>query len=184
MTFEKPWQCSLTETLQWSTALKTETHPRVSILGIGNELHGDDAAGMAIVRALAPLAHQQLQIVAGAHAPENCLGTICNFNPDLVLLIDAVDMGNLPGDIALIDWQATSGISASTHTMPPYMLGKYLQTMAGCHVVLIGIQPTSLCMETGVSLPVQQAIDEVGEQLADLLARRPHSATARTICQS
>ena len=52
MTFEKPWQCSLDETLQRIIALKIEDPPRVSILGIGNELRGDDAAGMAIVCAL------------------------------------------------------------------------------------------------------------------------------------
>jgi hydrogenase 3 maturation protease len=178
MIFEKPWQCSLDETLQLLEGLTGETNPRISILGIGNELHGDDAAGMAIVRALAPLAHERLQIVAGAHAPENCLGTICNFNPDLVLLIDAVDMGNSPGTIAWLDWQATSGISASTHTMPPYMLGKYLQAMAGCHVALIGIQPASMQMGTGLSSPAQQAVDEVGRQLSASLAKRPRSATA------
>lgn len=142
-----------------------DDRPRISILGIGNELRGDDNAGVAAARSLASLATEWLQVIEGAHAPENQLGIICRFEPDLVLMIDAVDMDQAPGQIAWIEWRSTSGISASTHTMPLYMIGKYLHCMTGCQIALIGIQPASVDLQegmtSGMSAEVEAAVAEV-----------------------
>lgn len=165
MTSERPWQARLDETLECVAALTAGGNPRISVLGIGNELRGDDAAGVAVARALAPLTDDRLQVIEGAHAPENQLGIICNFDPGLVVLIDAVDMGRTPGEIAWIGWRETSGISASTHTMPPYMVGKYLQAMTDCQVALIGIQPSAMEMDTRMSGEVHAAVSDVSRHL-------------------
>ena len=174
MTSGKPWQCSLDEALQRIAAQKFKDPPRISILGIGNELRGDDNAGVAVARSLAALASESLQVIEGAHAPENQLGIICRFAPDLVLMIDAVDMDQSPGQVAWIEWRATAGISASTHTMPLYMIGKYLQSMTGCKLALIGIQPTSVDLRTrdlqarmnsGMSAEVEAAVAEVSQMV-------------------
>lgn len=171
MISEKPWKHSLDETFSSLAAIAIDTQPRVSILGIGHELRGDDAAGVAVARLLTPLAHAALQVVHGAHAPENQLGLICDFVPHLVLLVDAIDTGCTPGAIAWIDWRDTSGVSASTHTLPLYMIAKYLQAMTDCRVTLLGIQPKAMEMDTGMSDEVTAAVSEVRQQLASRLGR-------------
>jgi hydrogenase 3 maturation protease len=167
----RTWQSTLDRALRSLPVKDERKRPRVSILGIGRETHGDDVAGLMIVHDLAPHAHQDLQVLVGAHAPENQLGPICRFDPDLVLLIDAADMGMEPGEIAYLEWRNTTGISASTHTMPIYMMGKYLETMACCSVALIGIQPVSTDVDMEPSVEAQTAVDRICTGLIDRLCQ-------------
>ena len=100
--------------------------PRIAIVGIGHQLRGDDAAGVMAARALKQLYGQvpdrRLLVVDAGPAPENCTGPLRRFDPDLVILIDAAEMNEAPGTIRWLAWQETSGLSASTHTLPPYVL--------------------------------------------------------------
>ncbi len=84
--------------------------PRVAIVGIGNELRCDDAAGSLVARGLhdlqqavngsRPLVYETLVIDAG-EAPENITGNLRTFKPGLILFIDAAEMGKAPGDHSL-----------------------------------------------------------------------------------
>ncbi len=152
---------------------------RLAILGIGHELRGDDAAGLTVARNLAAalpnLPH--VLIVEAGHAPENHTGPVRRFAPDLVLLIDVALMGQSPGTICWLPWPATSGLSASSHTMPPYMLARYLTTMLDCDVALLGIQPADNSLVSRLSAPVQRAVDEVTAVLqSSLTADRAEDA--------
>jgi len=137
----------------------------VAIVGIGSELRGDDAAGVMVARALQLAVEADrdppLFIIDAGTAPENFTGPLRRFEPDLVLLIDAAQMNEAPGSIRWIDWQDTSGLSASTHTLPPYLLAQYLVSELNCDVALIGIQPQGNEFGASLSLEVQQAIDEI-----------------------
>jgi hydrogenase 3 maturation protease len=151
-------------------ALALPSRPaRVAILGVGNELNGDDAAGVRVVKALAarlPATPGVLLIDSGV-APENFTGPLRRFRPNLVLEIDAAQLDLAPGSVAWIDWREADGLSASTHTLPPSVLAGYLVAELGCEVALIGIQPAGLDMGQPLSPPVERAVD----QLADALAR-------------
>src|SRR5512132_511548 len=81
--------------------------PRVAIVGIGNTLRSDDAAGIFVARALmgsrfVPDPSTLLVIDAG-HAPENRTADLRRFAPELILLIDAAEMGETPGAIRWIE---------------------------------------------------------------------------------
>jgi hydrogenase maturation protease HycI len=141
----------------------------VAIVGIGSELRGDDAAGVRVAQALQLAVEADrdppLLIIDAGVAPENFTGTLRRFDPDLVLLIDAAQMNEVPGTIRWIDWQETSGLSASTHTLPPYLLVQYLVSELNCTVALIGIQPQDNEFGAPLSLEVQQAVDEITRTL-------------------
>lgn len=141
------------------------------MIGIGNELRGDDLAGPTVVRglqALTPLSPTVLLLDAGM-APENFSGPIRRFAPDLVLLIDAAEMGEAPGTVCYVTWQETTGFSASTHTLPLYFLAQYLETELGCQVVVLGVQPENLDFGAPFSPIVQQAVNEVISELTAIL---------------
>ena len=144
---------------------------RVAVLGIGNELHGDDAAGILAARALLaalPVSEHVLVIEAGP-APENTTGALRRFRPDVVLLIDAAQMGESAGTVRWLAWQDTSGISASTHTLPLHMLAWYLHEELGCEIALIGIQPAGNTMFAPISEVVEEVVNEVvGELIVTL----------------
>jgi len=134
-------------------------------VGTGNELRGDDAAGVAVVRRLAqePALRNQKNVLLleGGNAPENHTGPIRRFAPQLVVLIDMAQMDREPGSVCWLPWQETSGLSASSHTMPPYMLARFLTADIGCDVALIGIQPLDTDLTGEMTAVVKTAVDSV-----------------------
>lgn len=120
--------------------------------------------------AASPLAKQDsILILDGGQAPESQTGPIRRFSPDLILFVDVAWMGQPPGEICWLPWQESAGISASSHTLPPYMLAQYLVAELECEVALLGIQPLDLSLESALSMPVHQAVGEVCKGLTALL---------------
>lgn len=159
--------------------------PRVAVLGIGNAMHGDDAAGVLAARELSlrfgrPDESAVPLIVDAGLAPENHTGTLRRFAPDFVLLVDAAQMNELPGAIGYFDWQAATGLSASTHTLPLSVLAGYLVGTLGCRVGVLGIQPANDGLDAPLSPEVRAGIEEVVRQLANALRRAQSSGGVRT----
>ncbi|HEX6383528.1 MAG TPA: hydrogenase 3 maturation endopeptidase HyCI [Anaerolineae bacterium] len=159
---KKHWTEWLAQSL---TRLQPDERPRLAVVGIGHVLRGDDAAGVAVARALQPYAHEHLLVVDAGHAPENHTGPLRRFAPDLVLLVDTAQMNEPPGMVRWLPWQETSGVSASTHTMPPYVIARYLTAELGCEVALIGIQPADTTLGAPLSPAVQQTVYAVAQAL-------------------
>ena len=160
------WSDSLSQRL--TSLSKPDRALRVAIVGIGQELRGDDAVGVSIARSLQSVGaiHElPLLVIDAGAAPENFTGQLRRFDPDLVLLIDAAQLNEAPGTIRWLDWQETSGLSASTHTLPPHVLAEYLVNELGCEAALIGIQPQGNEFDAPLSPPVQQAVDDLARTL-------------------
>lgn len=140
---------------------------RVAVLGVGNDMNGDDGAGVCAVRELSakmPAAEGVLLIDAGT-APESYTGPLRRFEPDLIIEIDAADQHMEAGATSWIDWREADGLSASTHTLPPSVLAEFLTTDLGCPIQLIGVQPATLDMGQGLSPAVAAAVKELAGQL-------------------
>ncbi|TLN08742.1 hypothetical protein FDZ74_12125, partial [bacterium] len=60
-------------------------------------------------------------------------------------------------------------LSATTHTLPPSVLVKFIQHELGCPVELILIQPEDIEFDHPVTPAVQQAVDDLAEELVRLL---------------
>lgn len=168
------WQAHLRQSLnrQPSPPLP-DRPPRVAVVGIGQELNGDDAAGVLVARKLQQTlktfeTSRVLAIDAGP-APENCTGLLRRFQPNLVLLVDAARMDAPPGTIRWLTWQETTGLSASTHTLPPYLLAQYLEAELGCEVALLGLEPAATAPGTSLTPTVQAAVAEVVKELVKVL---------------
>jgi hydrogenase 3 maturation protease len=138
---------------------------RIAILGIGNPLRSDDAAGVLVARRLVDSVLirdlDSVLVIDAGHAPENTTGNLRRFGPQVVLLIDAAEMGEAPGTVRWVGMEEIDGMSASTHTLPLSMLAKYLILELGCEVKILGLQPQSTEIGETVSREVLQAIDEI-----------------------
>ncbi|MCZ7668943.1 MAG: hypothetical protein M5U34_17985 [Chloroflexi bacterium] len=93
-----------------------------------------------------------------------------------MILIDMAQMNEAPGAIRWLPWQETTGISASTHTMPPYMLARYL-TAVTTKVALIGLQPRQTDWDTEMSAEMKTAVHEVTDTLTEILKISPDFLT-------
>ena len=178
------WQTALAQSLRQLRI--SERGPRVALVGIGNELYGDDAAGVLLARALKREARREaaerrqqteydrrqsvgpppsavsrprsfLVLDAGC-APENVTGTLRRFGPDLVVLADAAQMGEAPGTVRWLVPSEAVGLSASTHTLPLHVLARYLEAELGCAVALLAIQPAQSELGAPLSPAVAKTI--------------------------
>jgi hydrogenase 3 maturation protease len=156
-----------------SLPFPTPRPARVAVLGVGNEMNGDDGAGVRVVKALAArlAAAPGVLLIDGGTAPESYTGPLRRFRPDLIVEIDAAHQDQPPGTLAWIDWRDADGMSASTHTLPPSVLATYLTTDLGCQMALIGVQPAQLEMGRPLSPDVAEAVERLAGQLAEWLSR-------------
>jgi hydrogenase 3 maturation protease len=164
-TLPDTWKVSLHRLLSQQIA-KSDGSPRIAIVGVGNLFRSDDAVGVRIVHALSrqewAADTEQVLILDAGHAPENCTGELRKFAPDLVLFVDAAELGGQPGTIEWIPEENIDGMSASTHSLPLSMLARYLTLELDCEVAFLGIQPGSNEVGERISAEVLQAIENVG----------------------
>lgn len=151
--------------------LQSHKSARIAIVGIGQELRGDDAVGVMIIRKLkSVLANQRsILVIEGGQAPENQTGVLRRFAPGLVLLVDAAQMGAASGEVRLLTSDQLDGLSASTHTLPLSILAQYLKTELKCDVAVIGIQPAQMMFGGDLSPAVQLSLKGVIECIETIL---------------
>ncbi len=157
--------------------LKKPRPLRIAVMGIGNELRGDDAAGLYIARGLLEKQSTNeseragtlifMAIEAGP-APENYTHLLRSFQPDLVLLADAANMDEEPGTVRLIGLEEIATITPSTHSLPLDLLVRYLTSEIGCQVLLIGIQPENNDFGAALSEPVRIIVQGLIEDLSTI----------------
>lgn len=128
----------------------------VVVVGIGNRLRGDDAAGCLVAGRLqeTPLA----TVLMGEEAPERLAGQIAEARPDVIVLVDAVDLGARPGSCALLEEDQLLAYMPSTHRLPLGILMRLLQWETAADVLLLAIQPGELALGAPVSPQVQAAV--------------------------
>lgn len=167
---KRSWIKQLSQTLP--SPSKTPDAIRLAIVGIGNALSGDDAAGGLVIERLSAKLNstKNILLVDGGLAPENFTGVIRQFKPDALLFIDTALMGQEPGAVGLYSMDQLAGLTFSTHTLPPAMIAEYLADACSCQVYLIGMQPLKTGFEEALSPEMQKAINEVTEGIVELVA--------------
>jgi hydrogenase 3 maturation protease len=130
---------------------------RLLIMGVGNRLRGDDAIG--------PLLMDRLQsnviadLLDAGDVPENYLGVIESASPEIILVVDAVNFGAQPGEVALFSLDQLSNMTVSTHNASLHLLFKALQLDPPPDVLLLAIQPANLIFGEPLSSPVMETLD-------------------------
>jgi hydrogenase 3 maturation protease len=141
------------------------------VLGIGNQLGGDDAAGTCVVDMLNQRRHRdkailptEITAIDAGTAPESYTSVIRQHRPDLLILVDAADMGLPPGARRTIPPEKISILSFSTHHMPLSMFVSYVKEFCG-KILLIGVQPERTEMGGRISKWVRKSMTELAEAI-------------------
>ena len=137
-----------------------------AIVCVGNELLGDDAAGVLVGRRLAPA--EPWNVYNVQTAPENFLFLIADRKPPAVLIIDAMDFGGEPGAVTIIDGDRVTGQGPGTHGPTPEGFLELLAQVHPCPTMVLGLQPSQTAMGAPLSAAVAAAVDDVAAILLAL----------------
>lgn len=136
----------------------------VLVVGIGNLMRGDDAAGVEVARLVAESG--ACAVIIAEDVPENYLGPMQGAGADTVIFCDAVDLRARPGTIEVLDIEELSGASISTHNSSLRLVAGCLREAGVARVLVAGIQPGGMEWGAGMSDAVRSACGELARILA------------------
>jgi len=152
---------------------------KILVAGIGNIFFGDDGFGVAVAGRLARRPMPDGVVAAdfgirGVHLAYELLGGY-----DVLVLVDAVPLGEPPGTIAVIEPDLSDLTptdddlepAVDAHSMSPSVVLRALVGLGGSvgRVVVIGCQPGVLTGGIGLSPPVAAAVELAVDTVADVL---------------
>ena len=137
------------------------------ILGMGNRLKGDDAAGSIICDML--LEKVACEVIDCETTPENYIGTISKAAPKNLIIIDAVNFSKDPGEFRIFDPSQIDAFSVSTHCPSPKLFLTIIYSVISLKVYIIGIQPKNLDFNTSLSEEVAQSIKGISDYLISIM---------------
>jgi len=139
---------------------------KMAIVCIGNTLKGDDGAAIVLYQKLAGKIKAEL-IDAGA-VPENYIQRIIKSEPQMILLIDAVDFGGSAGQVQIFAAEQIPEVACSTHVMSLRFFADMLKQESNPKILLVGIQPQQLGLGSGLSRPVVEAVEKLARLFIEL----------------
>lgn len=130
-------------------------HPVTVVWGVGNEMMGDDAAGICAARLIERRSLPWIRVFICGTLPENYMAPLRKAGPETLLIIDAADIGERAGEIRLLEMADIGGAAFSTHGIP---LGVLLAPFEPkLRVRIIAIQPLETRLGEGISPQVRTA---------------------------
>ena len=131
----------------------------VMILGVGNQLRGDDGAGPLLIRKLE--GKTKYLLLDCGETPERYSRDILAAQPDVVMIVDAARLGRPPGAVEIIEPGAIDISGMSTHNLSLGLFIKYLKQQCDADVFMLAVQPGSREFGAEVSKEVAGAIEMV-----------------------
>jgi hydrogenase maturation protease len=154
---------------------------RILVAGIGNIFLGDDGFGVEVVKHVDTTSLPDGVTIAdfgirGVHLAYELLDGY-----DALVLIDAMDLDDLPGTVATFepDVEAVDPTGVDAHSMSPAVVLGLLAGLGGHvpRVIVVGCQPLTVEEGLGLSEPVASAVnaaaDTVRRVVIDILSTAP-----------
>jgi len=145
---------SYTEFLE---ALKGRVKGKVVLVGIGNELRGDDGFGPYVVEALKGKVSATL-INCGI-ALENYYKPIVKDDPDAIILLDIVAFEGPYGEIGVFEKADIKKVGFSTHNVSPKVFMEMLERSVKADILMVGVKPKQTTFGEELSEDVKEAAD-------------------------
>ena len=103
----------------------------------------------------------QCFFIDAEESPEDWLIRIVDLKPDVILVIDAIDLHAEPGSIAVLESEALpEAFCYSTHRLSLRTL-LHLWEKSGSKTLVLGIQPKDVIFREGLSPEVKMSIDSL-----------------------
>ena len=147
--------------------LDDELDGKVVLIGIGNEIRNDDAAGLKIIENLQGKLPEHIKLIDCGQVPENFSKQIIDYDPDYIIIVDVVDFKGKPGEIKNIDLNSIESFSFSTHNYDLSLFIMYIKNFIQTEFHIIGIQPKSIDLGDKISSEVKKSIEMIVSSLIE-----------------
>lgn len=148
-------------------ALKGRVKGGVVILGIGNELRGDDGFGPYLIESLKGRVGARL-FNCGT-ALENYYNPVVKENPDVIILLDIAGFNGPIGEIAVFEKDDILKVGFSTHNISPKVFIELLEKSVDADIIMIGVKPKSTAFGEDLSSEVRESAGHLRDFLIKLL---------------
>lgn len=135
--------------------LLLQNDKRILFVGIGNVLKKDDGVGVYISSAIRKKLN--IEALTVEVSLENYIGKINRIDPDIVILIDCVDMGSPPGTSKLISVDKIDDLTFNTHNISLKRISEFFRMP----VYLLGLQPEKINFGENISYLVKEEADKI-----------------------
>lgn len=161
---------------------------RILVAGLGNVFEGDDGFGVEVAAALARTDLPEGVTVSdfgirGVHLAYQLLEPY-----DLVVIVDAVQRGEQPGSLYVIEHgtdadrrpPAEDAPVLDAHDMAPDEVLALVPVLGGTlgRVVIVGCEPASIAPLMGLSEPVARSLDRAAQLVTEIVYDACAGATA------
>ena len=147
-----------------------ETYPAkdISFIGLGNEICGDDIAGLVFLDRLKETGvYKESQFIKAGTNPENYIGSILKGSSELVVFIDTAKTGAKAGSIKFFQSKEIKSSDISTHAYSITMVEDFLNKFRPIKFFYLGIEPYCTEIGQGISSCVSDAMDDFFRIIAD-----------------
>ena len=134
--------------------------PQSVIVCVGNEMCGDDGAGVAVAQHLS--GRVPWTLFDTQNVPESFLMKIVECKPGTVVLVDALDFAAPPGSVELFEADRIGGQGPSTHGPAPLAFLELLAMFHPCRQAVLGIQPR----QTDFGQPMSKCVRYAAKMVA------------------
>jgi hydrogenase maturation protease len=163
---ENNWQENLGRVLGSASSIS-----RISIVGVGHSLRGDDYVGSLIAKSLAKCtgnsAENGVYIFDAEENVEKVVRKLIRVAPRHVIFIDACEMHAKPGEARFLSIEETSYPFFTTHGIPLKLLAHQFLTESEAWV--LAIQPASFEFNDRPSTEVDEAANAIIKFIASSL---------------
>ena len=148
---------------------------RVSVIGIGNPLMGDDGAGVAVLDLLAKKVPRGVELLDLGTGGMTLLHKLEGL--DLAIIVDAVDYGGRPGEIRIFepdDVDTTKAVGVSLHDADILKIIRLAKEMGKCpeRLFIAAIQPASVSLTMELSPAVKKKLPALANEILKILKKQ------------
>jgi hydrogenase 3 maturation protease len=151
---------------------------KLVIMGVGNEMKGDDGVGIYIVKEIAKRfgkysndeiikINENIILLNCGTVPENFTDVLKKENPTHILIIDAALMNEKIGEIKAINPEDIANVGFSTHALPLSIIIKYIRKSINTKITVIGIEPKIIDFDKPLSNEIKYCADNFVEYLIE-----------------
>lgn len=135
--------------------LLSQKDKRILFVGIGNLLKKDDGVGVYISSRI--ISADRISVLTAEVSIENYIGKINSLEPDVLIIIDCVDMASRPGTYKILPVSEINDLTFNTHNISLKRIAEFF-TMP---VFILGIQPEKIDFGENISYLVRKVADKI-----------------------